>query len=908
LFWGFYRYLYVSLNLVTKKSNLALSWRSFMSLLVLAGLSNGLMVCRSATFSNTAPINFPAGAPVVPYPSSNVVSGVTGLVTSVSATLVNLTHPSPDDIDVLLVGPGGQTVVLMSDAGGSNAVSGTTLTFTDASSVSLPDTTRLLSGTYRPSNYSPADSFPSAPAGPYGVNFSGFTGTPANGAWRLFVVRDTGSAVGSIAGGWRLHIESANPPVIVSHPQSQTVAPGATVTFGVGVSGTPPFGYQWLRNGQVLVPFGAGGASLTISNVQAANAGTYAVVVTNAANRIGVTSSNATLNVSGPLTIVESPRDQLARPGETVLFRMTATGTPPPHYQWRLNGEVLPNETNSTLLLSNVEPATGGALSVTVFNGVDVLTTEPALLVVDGATGSPPENNFRDRPTLEAPKGILQGNSAMADVEPGEPVSPGGGKSVWYEWVAPDDGIVTLTSRGSAFDTLLNVFSNRVAGTAALSNLVLIARDDNEGGFHTSSLLFNAQRGMRYQIMLDGFDFKGAGGEFTLSWDLEVTEETVPVVRLYPRSLGIQEGSDGLFRVLGDSADITYQWFFNGLPLRGETSTVLSLMRARVEDIGFYSVELRNQWGRTVKTPPVDMQLGFTDNVFAVDRAPESGLRPSQGVISVGLGETGWNQFPSQASGGAGDPNPCNQPFFKTLFQKITAEDNGVIQVDTIDSQVYMLLGVYQGTPTGVTNLDVLVACDTVSGPANQVAVTKFNATQGSNYTAVVSALQGNGTQTIKITCKMGVAPAVPNAPKYCLIVQGGSLVLEMPATNWCPLPACQWQMDGFDILNATNLSLVVTQAGTYSVFMSNFVSTASTIVAYVEVAGPFLLEHALQTNNANVRFLITASNAAPFVLQTTTNLIEWVSLLTNPNPCVPIIYTNPLVEPRRFFRAIPWP
>ena len=26
------------------------------------------------------------------------------------------------------------------------------------------------------------------------------------------------------------------------------------------------------------------------------------------------------------------------------------------------------------------------------------------------------------------------------------------------------------------------------------------------------------------------------------------------------------------------------------------------------------------------------------------------------------------------------------------------------------------------------------------------------------------------------------------------------------------------------------------------------------------------------------------------------------------PQPCVPIIYTNPLVEPRRFFRAIPWP
>src|SRR6185503_157281 len=157
--------------------------------LLVAGslLSSGFGLCRGATFSNTTPISFPAGAPVVvPYPSSNVVSGLTGLVTSVSATLVNLTHPAPDDLDVLLVGPGGQTVLLMSDAGDSNAVSGITLTFADSSRVVLPDGGQLLSGTFRPSNYGAGDVFPLAPAGPYGANFSGFHGTNPNGAWRLF--------------------------------------------------------------------------------------------------------------------------------------------------------------------------------------------------------------------------------------------------------------------------------------------------------------------------------------------------------------------------------------------------------------------------------------------------------------------------------------------------------------------------------------------------------------------------------------------------------------------------------------------------------------------------------------------------------------------------------------------------
>jgi hypothetical protein len=301
------------------------------------------------------------------------------------------------------------------------------------------------------------------------------------------------------------------------------------------------------------------------------------------------------------------------------------------------------------------------------------------------------------------------------------------------------------------------------------------------------------------------------------------------------------------------------------------------------------------------------MQIGSGFDFFAADRLQETSLRPSQGAISVGLGETGWNQFPSGGIGGPGDPNPCNQPFFKTLFQKITAEDTGVIQVDTIDSQVFLLLGVYQGTPTGVPNLDVVVGCDTVNGPANHPSVTKFNAAAGSNYTAVVAALQGNGTQTIKVTCKMGIAPAIVAQPKYCLVVQGGSLLLEMPATNWFPLPNCQWQLYGQSILNATNASLIVTQAGVYSVVMSNFVSVATNIIAYVDLAGPFLLHYALQTGNPNTDFLITASNGAPFILQASTNLLDWISLTTNPNPCVAITLTNTLTEPRRFFRAVPW-
>ena len=85
-------------------------------------------------------------------------------------------------------------------------------------------------------------------------------------------------------------------PTITSHPQSQTVPVGADVSFFVSATGTAPLGYQWRRNETSLA--GATGTSLTLTNVQPANAGSYSVRVTNAFG--AVTSSNAVLTVQPP--------------------------------------------------------------------------------------------------------------------------------------------------------------------------------------------------------------------------------------------------------------------------------------------------------------------------------------------------------------------------------------------------------------------------------------------------------------------------------------------------------------------------------------------------------------------------------------------------------------------------------
>jgi hypothetical protein len=83
------------------------------------------------------------------------------------------------------------------------------------------------------------------------------------------------------------------PPAITTQPVGQTAATGTTVTLSVVATGNPVPTYQWRKDGVAIA--GATSATLTLPNVQAANAGSYTVVVTNSQGT--VTSSAATVSV-----------------------------------------------------------------------------------------------------------------------------------------------------------------------------------------------------------------------------------------------------------------------------------------------------------------------------------------------------------------------------------------------------------------------------------------------------------------------------------------------------------------------------------------------------------------------------------------------------------------------------------
>jgi hypothetical protein len=182
------------------------------------GVPAATPLCGTLTFSSALPIVIPAAGfsgPANPYPSSIVVSGVTGTVTDVDVSVFNLTHGNSFDVDLLLDGPGGQNTILMNFAGGGPV--SVDLTFDDAAPLLIGNGGVVSSGTWSPFAYflfaplpGPA---PNAPF-PYGFSLAAFNGTDPNGTWSLwandafaFGFGDTGI----VNGGWSLTITTTCP-------------------------------------------------------------------------------------------------------------------------------------------------------------------------------------------------------------------------------------------------------------------------------------------------------------------------------------------------------------------------------------------------------------------------------------------------------------------------------------------------------------------------------------------------------------------------------------------------------------------------------------------------------------------------------------------------------------------------
>jgi len=165
------------------------------------------------------------------------------------------------------------------------------------------------------------------------------------------------------------------PPTIATPPASQSVPLGGSATLSVVASGTAPFAYQWRKNGMPMAT--ASTSSLSLTNVQATDGGSYDVVVDNPANAPASSAPAALVVGTTPVApgILTSPVAQTVPSGASATFTVVATSTNPLAYQWRKSGVPLSDgagvsgASTATLVLSGVGPAQIGSYDVVVSNG-----------------------------------------------------------------------------------------------------------------------------------------------------------------------------------------------------------------------------------------------------------------------------------------------------------------------------------------------------------------------------------------------------------------------------------------------------------------------------------------------------------------------------------------------------------
>jgi uncharacterized protein YpmS len=169
------------------------------------------------------------------------------------------------------------------------------------------------------------------------------------------------------------------PPTITTQPQNQSVGQGTNASFPVVASGSTPLSYQWSFNGAALS--GATTSTLTITNAQTTNAGSYTVAVTNSWGSIS--SAVAVLTVYVPPTITTQPLSQAVVQGHVASFSVGAIGTANLNYQWYCNGSSLGGgATSSTLMLNAVGTNNAGSYTVVVTNTWSTVTSAVATLTV----------------------------------------------------------------------------------------------------------------------------------------------------------------------------------------------------------------------------------------------------------------------------------------------------------------------------------------------------------------------------------------------------------------------------------------------------------------------------------------------------------------------------------------------
>lgn len=300
---------------------------------------------------------------------------------------------------------------------------------------------------------------------------------------------------------------------IVSNLQQVAAARGAAGSTGRK-------GAYVIFQGQAGIPYRIAVASFNSNNVGG-------LTVDIGLNLLPDTNS-PTVTITSPQSGTPSGSNRLLVSGTAVDPEPNASGIK------QINLSVTPNSiiaepiTNVVYLQSSLD----GPLSsnwttiVGLHSGINTVTARaqdfagnistPFSIQVSYRPLDPANDFFVDAASLDGNSGVVADNTLNATKEVAEPNHAGvaGGKSAWWVFTAPADGVLHLSTTNSTFDTVMAVYTGQ-----SLTNLTSVGSNDDAypgapGGF--SEIYQPVHSNLTYHIAVDGFG--GVGGAMFLTY------------------------------------------------------------------------------------------------------------------------------------------------------------------------------------------------------------------------------------------------------------------------------------------------------------------------------------------------------------------------------------------------------
>ncbi|HKX61064.1 MAG TPA: immunoglobulin domain-containing protein [Verrucomicrobiae bacterium] len=528
-------------------------------------------------------------------------------------------------------------------------------------------------------------------------------------------------------------------------------------------------------------------------------------------------------SLKAPPAILQQPQNTIVSLGAPVLFEIGTAGDPPLKYQWRLNGVDIPGATNGSFFVSSAQLTNGGSYTVLVFNGKGSTLSEPFNL---GFTlvRTPPENIFVNRASIVSTNVLFSGDNTNATRESGEMRHAGkpGGHSVWYKWTAPETGIATFATTGSAFDTLLAVYT----GNDVSQLTPVAANDDVRGRFLASEVRFNAVKDVEYQIAVDGLG--GAEGEFVISWNLETTSDVLPVFSQTLAGRTVPDGGSTIFSANAVGASLTYQWYFNQARIAGATQSTISISDISVDDIGLYFVAVTNGLGRGVHSDEAALEIGSAGSALSYSKFAEAvgeanavvngsgggGLllfRPAavqapMGFQTVSVGPI-IGQGINNSNAIANSCAACGESVGGAMQTYILEPQlDGLLTIDTIGSVFDTILYVYSNAPLSQI-CSALVTCDDNGAPDGLRSRVSFPARAKVRYLVGIDGVNGaQGSIMLHWQLCLTAAP---------FEISDAGFTLRTPANPgvYPDLPQYHWLQNNQEVASTTEPYLALGQS-----------------------------------------------------------------------------------------------